>query len=189
MRPSPDNIHPLIEAIESCVYWNEGGNVFYIYQIPTLILLWSTDHRCFTQNKEQSQFTQQFISCVDFQDIPFLSFISSPDFSIFYPHHFQPPGALGLAPRSAMDGKLLIANPNCTTAIAAMALWPSGHPDGTPGRPIRRIRRLGRPGRSPYIAGIFSPTKWRFFHGHIMFLNGNIMKSIRDDFDGLKTQN
>lgn len=27
--------------------------------------------------------------------------------------------------RSAMEGKLLIANPNCTTAIAAMALWPS----------------------------------------------------------------
>eukprot|EP00438_Fugacium_kawagutii_P019204 Skav226201 [mRNA] locus=scaffold2208:358929:379582:- [translate_table: standard] len=26
--------------------------------------------------------------------------------------------------QSAMDGKLLIANPNCTTAIAAMALWP-----------------------------------------------------------------
>merc|ERR1712226_1233329 len=25
---------------------------------------------------------------------------------------------------SAMDAKLLIANPNCTTAIAAMALWP-----------------------------------------------------------------
>merc|ERR1719462_363581 len=25
---------------------------------------------------------------------------------------------------AAMRGKLLVANPNCTTAIAAMALWP-----------------------------------------------------------------
>lgn len=28
--------------------------------------------------------------------------------------------------KAAMEGKLLVANPNCTTAIAAMALWPCG---------------------------------------------------------------
>ena len=39
------------------------------------------------------------------------------------PHHAAQSAQL---PRSAMEGKLLIANPNCTTAIAAMALWPSG---------------------------------------------------------------
>lgn len=61
--------------------------------------------------------------------------MSSHHFSMVYPpHHFQPPTQPWgpTAPRSAMDGKLLIANPNCTTAIAAMALWPSGHPTTIP---------------------------------------------------------
>ena len=43
----------------------------------------------------------------------------------FYQMSLHHPAQSAQLWRSAMEGKLLIANPNCTTAIAAMALWPS----------------------------------------------------------------
>lgn len=46
------------------------------------------------------------------------------DNSSAFRYHEDVPLVVPEINESAMDGKLLIANPNCTTAIAAMALWP-----------------------------------------------------------------
>jgi len=46
------------------------------------------------------------------------------DNSSAFRYHDEIPLVVPEINESAMKGKLLIANPNCTTAIAAMALWP-----------------------------------------------------------------
>ncbi|CAJ1446370.1 unnamed protein product [Effrenium voratum] len=46
------------------------------------------------------------------------------DNSSAFRYHDDVPLVVPEINKSAMEGKLLVANPNCTTAIAAMALWP-----------------------------------------------------------------
>lgn len=65
--------------------------------------------------------------------------------------------------RSAMEGKLLIANPNCTTAIAAMALWPSAAQCDDNPKGVIVCRRKRR-----FLSHQF-PTKSSVGHGFLAF--------------------